>query len=501
MKSTLLAATGLALSTGTVAQVVSWDIQKRHDIPDLRRRSSATASTTIKNEVIDGGYFAEVQIGTPGQTMTLQIDTGSSDLWVVYTGAEVCQQVTQDNPGCTDGSFNPKKSSTFKDAIQNGFDAQYVDNSFAKGDYFQDTLQLDGLEVKEMIMGLGIDCNIAHGLIGIAYQLDESLTQTERQIYPNLPSTLQSQGFVNSVGYSLWLNDLKASTGVLLFGGVDTDKFSGDLISVPVIPNSKVDNYTAMLVPLTSVSASSSSGTDVLASNGALPAVLDSGTTLTYLPQDLAELAWEEAGAVWTPEAGGACVPCSFSSSNGVFVYQFGGSGGPSINVSMSELTMPLSSGPAPQFPSGPYQGQGACLFGIQNTTGEPFLLGDTFLRSAYVVYDLVNNEIALAQTDFDATSSNIVPFASYGASIPSATKASDQSVATPTPDINGGGSLSAKSGFQNGGSGSGSSSGSGGSDGGDGGDAGSSLAIMSVSGVVMIGASVGFALFQSLAL
>ena len=35
-------------------------------------------------------------------------------------------------------------------------------------------------------------------------------------------------------------------------------------------------------------------------------------------------------------------------------------------------------------------------------------MLGDTFLRSAYVVYDLDNNQISIAPTNFNATSSNI---------------------------------------------------------------------------------------------
>lgn len=49
-------------------------------------------------------------------------------------------------------------------------------------------------------------------------------------------------------------------------------------------------------------------------------------------------------------------------------------------------------------------------------------ILGDSFLRSAYVVYDLINNQAAIAQTNFNATDSNIVTFASLGAQVPSAT-------------------------------------------------------------------------------
>lgn len=48
--------------------------------------------------------------------------------------------------------------------------------------------------------------------------------------------------------------------------------------------------------------------------------------------------------------------------------------------------------------------GQSVCQFGIEPAGDDPILFGDTFLRSAYVVYDLANNQISLAQTNFNAT-------------------------------------------------------------------------------------------------
>ena len=49
-------------------------------------------------------------------------------------------------------------------------------------------------------------------------------------------------------------------------------------------------------------------------------------------------------------------------------------------------------------------------------------MLGDTFLRSAYVVYDLSNNQISLAQTDFNATKSNVMEIQSGTSGVPDAT-------------------------------------------------------------------------------
>ena len=53
-------------------------------------------------------------------------------------------------------------------------------------------------------------------------------------------------------------------------------------------------------------------------------------------------------------------------------------------------------------------------------------MLGDTFLRSAYVVYDLDNNEISLAQTDFNSASDNIVEITNGTNGVPGATSVSN---------------------------------------------------------------------------
>jgi Eukaryotic aspartyl protease len=45
-------------------------------------------------------YMADVEVGTPGQPITLQIDTGSSDIWVIDVNAAICQP----QGACPDGT-------------------------------------------------------------------------------------------------------------------------------------------------------------------------------------------------------------------------------------------------------------------------------------------------------------------------------------------------------------------------------------------------------------
>lgn len=322
-------------------------------------------------------------------------------------------------------------------------------------------------------MGLGKSTSIAYGLVGVGYQINEALEETTRKDYPNLPVAMMNSGLINSVAYSLWLNDLgrfsdtewllglfiddilDASAGNILFGGVDTNKFEDPLMRVSIQKDPNVGAFDHFTVALTSVSASSSSGNDTLSSSQfPILTVLDSGTTLSYLPTDLATAIWKEVGAVIvdSEDLGKiAAVPCSHSGSTGSFIFGFGGPDGPQISVDMTELVVDMSSGgQRPTFSSrSQYPGQDACVFGIQEFSQSPYLLGDTFLRSAYVVYDLSNNEIGLAQTKFNASASNVVPFPSRGAAIPSSTVAPNQAEISGS-STSGSSGFSASKGFQN---------------------------------------------------
>lgn len=182
----------------------------------------------------------------------------------------------------------------------------------------------------------------------------------------------------------------------------------------------------------TSLTATSSTGTDQLTpANYAEAAILDSGTTITLLPNDIAQNVFDELGATVSQQLDAVVVPCSLADNSGTLNYQFGGSSGPTIKVAVSQLVLPLTlpNGQTPTYTDGTE----ACQLGIQAAGELPVLFGDTFLRSAYAVYDLDNNRIALAQTDFNATGSNIVPFASSGAPIPSATEAGSEAAVTQT--------------------------------------------------------------------
>ncbi|KAI1770780.1 mitochondrial elongation factor g 1-like protein [Hypoxylon cercidicola] len=432
-------ATGALVASVAQAQVVQWDIVKRQNAPNkLTRRQGQTFTEVITNEKLRGGYFATCQVGTPPQNLTLQLDTGSSDIWVPSSSASVCESST--DGGCSFGSFDERASSSLTVVGEDEFTISYVDGSSSRGDYITDTFEIGGATIDNMTMGLGLRTDIPYGLVGVGYALNEAIvasTQSASSSYDNLPLLMQKQGLINTNAYSLWLNDLDANTGSILFGGIDTEKYQGDLSRINVYKDPTSEAFTSFIVAMTSLQAVSSTGADSLSSSAfPIPVVLDSGTTFSYLPTDLAEQIWREVGAEYNPQYGVPLLPCSMENSAGHFSFGFGGSGGPVINITMDELVVSLADGDPIPFPSGQYQGQAACQFGLQNYSSDTYLLGDTFLRSAYVVYDLVNNEIGLAPTDFNATRSNVVAFPSKGAQIPSATAAPNQAEVTQSGSL-----------------------------------------------------------------
>lgn len=104
MRSTGALVVAAVLATVAEAQqgVVKWDIEKRHKPQTLKRirRADGTEVSVIDNKSAKGGYFATCKLGTPPQTLDLQLDTGSSDIWVPDTSAQVCNTQT----GCDLGS-------------------------------------------------------------------------------------------------------------------------------------------------------------------------------------------------------------------------------------------------------------------------------------------------------------------------------------------------------------------------------------------------------------
>ena len=152
-------------------------------------------------------YLINMTVGTPGQPFSVQLDTGSSDIWIPSTESDACQE---DEQACQElGQFDSSASSSYADIGAGAFQIQYEDNSAVTGDYINETLAIGNTVIKEMTMGLALQATRPFGIMGIGYDADESIaSQDPAQVYPNIVAQMKAQGFISTLAYSLWLNDL-----------------------------------------------------------------------------------------------------------------------------------------------------------------------------------------------------------------------------------------------------------------------------------------------------
>lgn len=335
-------------------------------------------------------------------------------------------------------SVDPEKSKTFNDIIPNGFQISYQDNTGSAGDYFLDTFSIGGTSIEKFQMGLALNLTTGVGIMGIGYSSGESLASADQ--YPGLIDSLLAAKKINRKLYSLYLDDKETDTGSILFGGIDTKKFIGELKVLNVQADPQTEIFDSFFVEVSGITITDDSGktTSATPSTFSLSVVLDSGTTISYVPPTVLAKIITALGAVDdSANTGIIFVDCDLRTSapNTYLSFSFAGSSNAVINVPVSELLRSLR---------GKYSGlpfKNACSLGIKSASSGPYLFGDTFLRSAYVVYDLDNNQIGIAQTNFETTESNIVEAEASATAIPTLTGVSSGATRVPTAHFTGTGS------------------------------------------------------------
>ncbi|KAF4633321.1 hypothetical protein G7Y89_g4792 [Cudoniella acicularis] len=412
----------------------------------LRKRSSFPV--TLGNYPYAGGgiYFVNATVGSPAQEVQLQIDTGSSDVWMF--GVHSCDSSTSP---CLGGAFDISASQTATILDEGGFQIQYVTaGSGVTGDYIGDSFTIGGTTIKNLTMGVSTKAvSVDTGIMGIGFDAEEAIVGQEVQAgnsnpqpYPNFIDELKLQGLIGTKSYSLYLDDLETSTGSIIFGGYDKAKFQGDLGILTIQPDSQSGTYSSFGVILNSMGVTDSTGSTVISSSS-MPnvVILDSGTAYTVLPPDIFNELVAYFGALKDKDYG-LIIQCDLNGMAGTLDYQFAGPTGPIVSVPFSELAIPIVD-PETGESLTDNQNNPVCHLGLDQTTSadEPLLWGDTFLRSAYVVYDLENLQIGIAQTIFNVTSSDVqLITAGSGQSLPgNIASVMTTIVQTKTEGLNGG--------------------------------------------------------------
>lgn len=397
MRAALFACIATALA-GTVSidihknESKSGKIGKGNTLFRELRRTNSKSLDTVTEQLGDQffSYFATVYVGSDRQKVISAIDTGSSDLWVMTNTNPYCQ----DNDYCVGVLFDPETSSTYKNTTE-PFRINYLDNSGAYGFLSQDTVEVGGVSLNNQYFGLVDNANTYETVFGISYTGNEAVGHYNRtskkieNLYPNYPVALKNEGYINTISYSLYLNDLNAPEGVLLFGGVDHAKYSGNLGLVPVVNiyAAEVSQPIAFYVMLNDISVKSGGHSCPLVTDFNYPVLLDSGTSFGILPNRTVKAMADAYGYTWND------VDAFYEGDCNVFDFD-----GLELGFSGVNMFFPADSLIAPYTS----YDDSVCALAIQ-TSDNPanFILGDVFLRSLYVVYDLENNQIAIGQAKF----------------------------------------------------------------------------------------------------
>lgn len=325
-------------------------------------------------------YSTDIYVGSNRQHLEVEVDTGSSDLWIPASN-DKCNSCNEY------GSFNPTESNTFKN-LSEPFHIWYEDKSSALGTFVTDDLAFssDGSPTIDALQfALASHTSQNRGILGIGIEQQEFASSE----YPNTPFALANQGIIDKASYSIYLNSQDATTGTILFGGIDTDKFDGDLVKLPY--TEEVNNRVAQYVQLNSVQYEDGS---TLSINS--PVVLDSGTTFTYLPKDSFEAVGDKLGGQLEGASNNLhyLIDCDFRNKEGHLTFEFSGI---SIKVPYSDLVANLY--------DSNNQFTGQCALAIFNFN-DINILGDNFLRHAYVYYDLQDKYVAIQQVKYSSSSS-----------------------------------------------------------------------------------------------
>jgi len=274
--------------------------------------------------------------------------------------------------------YKPSKSDT-ADMLSETSEIKYG-KGYVELEYVKDTIALPNSTLKVTDAQFGVatsSSELNEGILGLGFGKGYNLN------YSNLIDELYDQKVTKTRAFSVALGSVDENNGgTLIFGGVDTKKFTGKLVSNPILGPQNRENLYRYWIEMSSItlvqgsSSNSYSGTN-------LPVVLDSGSSLSYLPASVVRSMASDLNAD-LDQSGLYLVDCSLVDSDGTVDFAFGDV---TIKVPFQEFIW--------QFDSR------TCILGavpVDSSSGITALLGDTFMRSAFVVFDQTEKTISMAQ-------------------------------------------------------------------------------------------------------
>lgn len=348
------------------------------DNPNAAIAAQDKHSLVLKS-YMDVQYFGDIAIGTPPQLFTVVLDTGSSNLWVPSTKCHSFSCYLHNR-------FDAAKSSTYE-PVGREFKLQYGTGS-VEGFISKDTLHIAGMQVEGQEFGettrepgLTFALGKFDGILGLGYK--------EIAVGGGTPPFYQmiEQRLIAEQVFAFWLRRAASGAdttgGELTFGGINEERFTGDIRWAPV---TRKGYWEVKLDSLSLGGSGGSGGSEELFKDGR--AAIDTGTSLIAVPSTVADAINARIGATKSFR-GMYVVECERIPSLPSITFTFGGNDFP---LAPADYIM---------------QTPGVCFsvfmgIDVPPPAGPLFIVGDAFLRAYYTIYDMGNDRVGFATSKRD---------------------------------------------------------------------------------------------------
>lgn len=313
----------------------------------------------------DVEYLAPVNIG--GQTLNLDFDSGSSDLWVFSNQLPAASQT-----GHT--LYDATKSTSLKMLTGSTFSISYGDGSGAAGVVGTDTVNIGGATVTAQAIEMATAVSQSfvqdtnnNGLVGLAYSKLNTVKPAQQKTF--------FDNAIPSLAMPVFTADLrKAAVGSYEFGNIDATKFNGTMAWVPVNTTQGFWQFSSTKFAVGTSAAQ--------AGNPIGQAIADTGTTLIIADPTVVNGYYSQVpSAKNNAQAGGVTVDCNAQL--------------PDLMLDVGGTYMARVKGADINFAQ--VQGN-TCFGGVQAGSGNLAIYGDIFFKSQFVAFNGGNNSLGLAE-------------------------------------------------------------------------------------------------------
>ncbi|KAJ7938381.1 acid protease [Mycena leptocephala] len=335
------------------------DVQAR-----MERMAEKRQAEALTDENDDVEWAGTISVGSPPQRFLTDFDTGSSDLWIPSSS---CTSKT-----CSSKSKFKASSSSTAVKKSGSFSIAYGDGSTVSGPIYTDTVSVAGIKATQQYfspvtnLSSSFASDPVDGILGLAFPAISNMNENP------FFNTANAQGTVEANQFGFFL----ASSGSELYlGGSNDAKYSGT-------PEFKKIDSSSGFWQITGAEAKVGSSTVV----SGFETIIDSGTTIMYGPPAAVK-------EVYAKVAGSAV----FDSTNGYYSFPCDTPPEIAFNWGGSDWVISAANINLGQTETGSSQCVGALAGQDIGLGSKVWLLGDSFMKNVYTIFDFNQNTVGFA--------------------------------------------------------------------------------------------------------